>query len=410
MFKHGEQEIKELIGVTFEAFLRQMNLVASDIIDNQLPAAEKSLDYLNKSNYVLCVGEGKSGFVADRERRYLKYLGFDGSDGKYAVSNYSANITAINEESLVIGITASGSTKSVVEAARVAKEHKAKICLMTERRDSVLLRNLEGYENRCVMHIPVIKEKGVPKEEDFFVRQISGEKRTPSGLDELIPLGTLFEASAFFTCSALSRARYMQLQQENPLYHMQIFLKDYCEHLKNDFMKIDKKNMVELSKHISKSKKIAVTGPGDQGFAGKGFVMRLSQMGYDGKTVLDGHSKIAEFISSDEGKINFKNYDTLVACSGGGTNKFCVGNVTQAKKDNPDIKIFGLTSNPESPLAKSSDYAIIYPTKSYPLLNGAEIRYSDLNVNILLESLVAPIKMLNRISSEEMGKRHHQSI
>jgi len=129
----------------------------------------------SKSNKVLLLGTGRSGFVGRAFALRLMHLGFN-------VYVSGETITpALSPDDLVIAISGSGSTKTVVTQAEVAKEIGTKVIAITSNPNSPITK----YADKVV----IVKGRSkVDKEIDYERRQITGEY-------DRAPLGTMFELS-----------------------------------------------------------------------------------------------------------------------------------------------------------------------------------------------------------------------
>ncbi len=147
---------------------------------------EKILDVLihaRNDKKILIIGTGRSGFVGKCFALRLMHLGFN-------VYVAGETITpALRKEDLVIAISGSGTTRTVVTQAEVAKEIGAKVIAITSRPESPL--------GRISDLVVVVKGRTkIAKEEDYVSRQMMGEH------EPLAPLGTMFELSTmiFLDC------------------------------------------------------------------------------------------------------------------------------------------------------------------------------------------------------------------
>jgi len=132
---------------------------------------------------ILAVGSGRSGFVGKSFALRLMHLGFD-------VYVAGETITpALREGDLVVAISGSGTTRTVVTQAEVAKEIGAKVLAITSHPESPLAQISD--------FVVVIKGRTkIAREDDYISRQMMGEH------EPLAPLGTMFELSAmvFLDC------------------------------------------------------------------------------------------------------------------------------------------------------------------------------------------------------------------
>jgi 6-phospho 3-hexuloisomerase len=128
-----------------------------------------------KDNKILVIGSGRSGFVGRAFALRLMQSGFN-------IFVSGETITpALTKNDLVIAISGSGTTKTVVAQAEIAKEIGTKIVTITSH---------AGAQIGSLSDLAVVI-KGRTKEDidiDFVRRQITGEY-------DMAPMGTMFELS-----------------------------------------------------------------------------------------------------------------------------------------------------------------------------------------------------------------------
>jgi 6-phospho-3-hexuloisomerase len=119
------------------------------------------------------LGEGRSGLVARSFAMRLMHLGFD-------VYVFGEVVTpAVRENDLVIAVSGTGETGPVNETARIAKQHGAKIAVVTSNTGSSL--------GKLAEQVVTIRGRTEADEVSFLERQVTGVSIS------LTPLGTLFE-------------------------------------------------------------------------------------------------------------------------------------------------------------------------------------------------------------------------
>jgi 6-phospho 3-hexuloisomerase len=130
----------------------------------------------SKENKILVLGSGRSGFVGRAFALRLMQSGFN-------IYVSGETITpALTKNDLVIAISGSGTTKTVVAQAEVAKEIGTHIVTITSH---------AGSQMGKLSDLAVVI-KGRTKEDidiDFVRRQITGEY-------DMAPMGTMFELSS----------------------------------------------------------------------------------------------------------------------------------------------------------------------------------------------------------------------
>jgi 6-phospho-3-hexuloisomerase len=132
------------------------------------------LDSKNKKIFV--VGQGRSGFVGRAFALRLMNMGL-------TVYFLGETITpAAGKDDLLIAISGSGKTKMTLTASTTAKEIGTHVVAVTTYPDSKL-----GKLADLAVSIGGRTKFGWPTEQDYLVRQITGESET------LSPLGSIFE-------------------------------------------------------------------------------------------------------------------------------------------------------------------------------------------------------------------------
>jgi len=150
---------------------------------------------------IFVVGMGRSGFVGRAFALRLMNLGFN-------VYFLGETITpAAGKDDLVIAISGTGMTKMVLSATTAAKEIGAKVVAITSYKDSPL-----GQTADHIVMIGGRTKMGLPREEDYMVRQILGER------EPLSPLGSIFENNCMvFLDGLIVELMYRLKKNENDL-------------------------------------------------------------------------------------------------------------------------------------------------------------------------------------------------
>jgi 6-phospho-3-hexuloisomerase len=130
----------------------------------------------SKNKKIFVVGQGRSGFVGRAFALRLMNMGL-------TVYFLGETITpAAGKDDLLIAISGSGTTKITLTASATAKEIGTKVVAVTSYPESTL-----GFLADLTVPIGGRTKFGWPKEEDYLVRQITGESET------LSPMGSIFE-------------------------------------------------------------------------------------------------------------------------------------------------------------------------------------------------------------------------
>jgi len=139
-----------------------------------------------QSKKIFVVGMGRSGFVGRSFALRLMNLGFN-------VYFVGETITpAAGKDDLVIAISGTGTTKMVLTASMAAKDVGAKVIAVTTYEKSPL-----GDVADHVVVLTGRTKTGWPREEDYYTRQILGEK------EPLSPLGSIFENNCMIFLDSL---------------------------------------------------------------------------------------------------------------------------------------------------------------------------------------------------------------
>ncbi len=158
------------------------------ISELDIQQVEKMIDMIldAKDKKIFVVGMGRSGFVARAFALRLMNLGFN-------VYFIGETITpSAQKGDLLIAISGTGSTKMVLTAGMAAKEIGVKVIAVTSFPDSPL--------GRVADHVVVVSGRtkaGWPREADYFVRQLMGER------EPLTPLGSIFENNCMIFLDSL---------------------------------------------------------------------------------------------------------------------------------------------------------------------------------------------------------------
>ncbi len=171
----------EILKEAMRSILKHVEGVVDSLDPGEVNAM---IDCLLNAKKVFVYGAGRSGLVAKAFAMRLMHLGIN----VYVIGEILN--PAIEEEDCLVTISGSGETISIVNAARIAKNAKAKITAITSYPNSTL--------GKIADYVVVVKGRTkLEGEKDFLMRQIKGEHYS------LAPLGTLFEVSALIFLDGL---------------------------------------------------------------------------------------------------------------------------------------------------------------------------------------------------------------
>jgi len=183
------------------------------------------------------------------------------------------------------------------------------------------------------------------------------------------------------------------------------------ELIKGQMDKIDK--IYEL---MEKSKKVHIYGEGRSGSVAQSLALRLSNF------VNGGYLPYKVYFIGDVVKEPINSDDTVILFSGSGETLKVVDIAKKAKKGNVNAKVVGITSYPDSSLAKYSDVAFILPgalekkkgwdylveqleKKPSQLYGGGEF---ELYSYLFQEALLTAIGKCKKIPLDVVPKQHER--
>lgn len=171
----------EILKDAMETITKHVGMVIDSLDSEQV---ESLIDLLVNAEKIFVFGAGRSGLVGRAFAMRLMHLGLN----CYVVGEIVT--PAIEEGDVLLTISGSGETTSVVNAAKISKNAKSKIALITTYPNSSI--------GKIADQILLIKgREKAPGEKDFLMRQIKGEHYP------LAPLGTLFEVSVLIFLDSL---------------------------------------------------------------------------------------------------------------------------------------------------------------------------------------------------------------
>lgn len=182
--KDPEGVTRKIIDLFWDEYMKTIRKAMKDITDHINEVADKLrldevrglVDAMIGANKIFIYGAGRSGLVGKAFAMRLMHLDFN----VYVVGE---TITpAFEEGDLLIAISGSGETKTIVDAAEIAKQQGGKVVAITSYKDSTLGRLAD-----VVVEIPGRTKTDVPT--DYIARQMLTKYKWTA------PMGTLFEDS-----------------------------------------------------------------------------------------------------------------------------------------------------------------------------------------------------------------------
>lgn len=344
----------------------------------------KTLEQANeKDKRIHFVGMGRSGKVGMFLGELLKNIG-------YKVSYLGKSLAKpVRKDDVVIGITGSGWTSFTINTLQESISRGAKLLVFTGDQHSLAARLADS-----IILIPrgYAKEKFAP---------VSHTPLTPVTHAPLTPLGTVFE----MTTMCIGIGVILGLRDDSSVKG---FNESVNEVLKAAEMTLDniKRNDQSLLKFITllesysgqTGKKLFVYGSGLDSIISSISSIRLSHLRINCKSNYDWRFRGKE--------------DLLIGISGSGTSTSILERVESAKSSH--MSIVGLTSFPESGLAKKSDIFMTIEGRSEKI--SADLhQISNLSflipsfeyaAAITLDSCVAQLAMDLNITESEMRDEH----
>lgn len=182
--KDPENVTRQIIDLFWGEYMMTVKKAMTDITEHieqvseslKLEEVRGMVDAMIGANKIFIYGAGRSGLVGKAFGMRLMHLDFD----VYIVGE---TITpAFDEGDLLIAISGSGETKTIVDAAEIAKQQGGKVVAITSYANSSL-----GKIADVVVTIPGRAKTDVPT--DYIARQMLTEYKWTA------PMGTLFEDS-----------------------------------------------------------------------------------------------------------------------------------------------------------------------------------------------------------------------
>lgn len=182
--KDPENITRRILDLFWAEYMQTIVKVIQDITDHiktvatslKLEQVRGMVDAMIGANKIFIYGAGRSGLVGKAFAMRLMHLDFN----VYVVGE---TITpAFEEGDLLIAISGSGETRTIVDAAEIAKNQGGKVVGITSYKDSTL-----GRLSDVVVEIPGRTKADIPT--DYIARQMLTEYKW------MAPMGTLFEDS-----------------------------------------------------------------------------------------------------------------------------------------------------------------------------------------------------------------------
>ncbi|WP_461865785.1 bifunctional 3-hexulose-6-phosphate synthase/6-phospho-3-hexuloisomerase [Thermococcus sp.] len=182
--KNPEETTRRIIDLFWGEYMLTIRKAVGDIVDHISQVAESlkieqvrgMVDAMIGANKIFIYGAGRSGLVGKAFAMRLMHLDFN----VYVVGE---TITpAFEPGDLLIAISGSGETRTIVDAAEIAKKEGGKVVAITSYANSTL-----GKIANIVVEIPGRTKTDIPT--DYIARQMLTKYKW------IAPMGTLFEDS-----------------------------------------------------------------------------------------------------------------------------------------------------------------------------------------------------------------------
>ncbi|MDT7858913.1 MAG: SIS domain-containing protein [Candidatus Aenigmarchaeota archaeon] len=338
----------------------------------------------HKNKRIICVGVGRTGYVAEIFSSYLRNLGYNSFDPNTIPYKLTSS-------DLILLFSGSGTSELPKEVGRIGRKVGAKIISFTSYPTSEI-----GLLSDYVINIKGRTKVDVSTER--LGKVIIGESDSP-----LTPLGTLFELRLLLTLMS-----FVGSIQEGKA--KDIYLK-LCESIREfspnqkEFENLYNITPKPRSLHNPLSGKTVVVGEGFSGIVGKFFVTRFRHC------AKENDERDVSFYT-DAGNVSVREKDLLLIISGSGREKF-YRYASIAKEKGANIGI--ITSNKNKELAKIADALVLIPGRIEENLDGLITSYYptdpkksifELRTLFSLEAYLYIITRIEKISEEEMKIKH----
>jgi len=177
--------------------------------------------------------------------------------------------------------------------------------------------------------------------------------------------------------------------------------------LKEVLEQVDEREVDKFVKALLDARRIFIVGAGRSGLVGRAFAMRLMHLG------------IEVYVVGETITPAIRKGDLLIAISGSGRTSFPLVAAETSKR--LGARVFAITSDRNSPLAKCSDYVLLVKGRSkdnavrdyisrqlageHPPLTPLGTLF-ELSTSILLDAVIYKIISMLGISEREMLERH----
>lgn len=182
---------------------------------------------------------------------------------------------------------------------------------------------------------------------------------------------------------------------------------EILEDLRQVLQQVDEKEIDNFVKALLDARRIFIVGAGRSGLVGRAFAMRLMHLG------------IEVYVVGETITPAIREGDLLVAISGSGRTSFPLVAAETSKR--LGAKVFAITSDKNSPLARCSDYVLLVKGRTkdnavrdyisrqlageHPPLTPLGTLF-ELSTSILLDAVIYKIISMLGISEKEMLERH----
>ena len=190
---------------TMREITKQINKTIDKLSDSEIEKTINKIKTKGKDHKIFVMGVGRSGLVARMFTMRLVHLGLTA----YVVGEIVT--PGMKKDDLLIAVSGSGGTKSVLHAAKIAKEIGTEILAVTAHPESEL-----GEISNIAVDLKVKRGAKIDIKKDYFEDQLKGEYISRRySKEELTPLGTLFEDAAMIFFEGVIAGLMIELEESN---------------------------------------------------------------------------------------------------------------------------------------------------------------------------------------------------